>query len=96
MAQPLHISIIRRKTTEGVFMTRTLRRALFASVLFTSLAAIASGCYYDRYRGDYYSGRYDDRYDSRYDDRRHSRYYDNGRYERDSWRARSDWDHYND
>jgi len=81
-------------------MTRTLRRALFASMLFISLAAIASGCYYDRDRGDYYSRRYDDRYntryDSRYDDRRRSRYYDNGRYDRDSWRARSDWDHYND
>jgi len=76
-------------------MARTLRQALFAGVLFTSLATIASGCYYDRYRGDDYSRRYDDRYDRRYDDRR-SRYYDNGRYDRDSWRARSDWDHYND
>ena len=77
-------------------MSRTLRRAGFASMLFISLAAMVSGCYYDRYRGDYYSRRYDDRYDSRYDDRRRSRYYDNGRYDRDAWRARSDWDHYND
>ncbi len=46
-------------------MTRTLRRALFASMLFISLAAIASGCYYDRDRGDYYSRRYDDRYNTR-------------------------------
>ena len=73
-----------------------LRQALFAGVLFMSLAAVASGCYYDRYHDDYYSRRYDDRYDSRYDDRRYSRYYDDDRYDRDAWRARHDWEHYND
>ena len=77
-----------------------MKRVAVVSALVASLLAGTAAMAHDRGDFDHRDpprvARYDDRYDSRYDDRRRTRYYDNGRYDRDSWRARSDWDHYND